>query len=277
MNYKFEDYLQDPNLIIKWNVIREAASLISTVEKKFVFLGEESVMTATVKVGVKDFIIEEAKGSVNGKEYEVDELKGLYGYISGKKAIKKKTMNKFPELSPLFLQCVSGLIQAETYVYDERGYNSKDEYNRYWDNLEEDGCRYYSNKRADLRASEPAWMEYVPDNFKATELFKREKRYSAVVEDGTLITVGFLNDTYHEMAISMELNIQGNVLDFQIVFFRGPGQACFSNSENSNMLKGWNIKDISKRDIIKILGGCDGCYHIVELAVELVDVIRGSL
>lgn len=272
---QYLSYLDDPALEIIWNVTKDGDTVLSTVKRRKIFMGDVEEQEAKIQVSIDDFIIRRATFSEGGKVFDIDSLKGVYGYIEGKKTIKDKLFHQ-PEIIESFLQCVSALIQGETYIYDKRGFLSKDDYNKYWDKLEEDGCRYYSKKRADIKSNDPKWMDYVPDNFSKTDLFHREKIYGAVVEDGKLLAMGYLNDTYHEMGISLHLNLSGEILDFNIDFFRAPGKACFTNNENNDALVGNNISQITKKDIIRALGGTDGCYHIVELAIELIGVINGS-
>ncbi|MDY2960279.1 MAG: DUF2889 domain-containing protein [Hornefia sp.] len=244
---------------------------------------EENVMSGSLVVDKAGFIIKHASGScfkqncgdyeryndAGSSHYLFTELIGVLGYIQGKKIIKKRLSEaRNSKFEDIFLQCVSALLQAETYVYRERGFESKKEYNEYWDILEKNGCRMYSDSRKDARASDVPWMDYVPDNFGSTVLFEREKEYEIKRADGTVCCKGHLSDSYHEMETIIEVDSKDVVKRNEIRIIRAPGISCFTNDENNGALAGRKLKDIRKKDIVSALGGCDGCYHIVEMYIE---------
>lgn len=235
-------------------------------------------------VGKDDFIIKEAAGSYseqvhdyveNGNEEvtsfnnDFAELIGIEGYIQGKKIVKKRLLeNGHDSFSDIFLQCISALLQAETYVYKERGYKTREDYNIYWDFLEKNNCRMYSDSRRTERLADLPWMDYVPDNFEKDILFEREKTYTIEKKNGNIFCKGYLSDTYHEMLTLIKIDSEGIITENKIKIIRAPGVSCFTNDENNNSLMGRKLSEISKRDIISALGGCDGCYHIVEMYID---------
>ena len=80
-------------------------------------------------------------------------------------------------------------------------------------------------------------------------------------------------DTYHEIIIGLKCDPNYVVLDGAIEFTRAPGKACFTNSENIEYLIGKSLISLTKSDVIKILGGRLGCYHVVEMIAEIIGVI----
>lgn len=265
---------------IKWYVENLKCDLKATV----ISLEEGKLQKASLVVDKKDFIIKEAVGAYSEnnlldfnnvhkfvflREDTFPELTGVLGYIQGKKIIKKRLLeNDHANYVDVFIQCVSALLQAETYVYKERGYKSKEEYNVYWDFLEKNNCRMYSDSRREERVVDLPWMDYVPDNFYEEILFQREKTYSFEKQNGTIVCRGHLSDTYHEMDTLMEVDENGVVTRNEIKVIKAPGISCFTNDENNNILVGRKLNEIKKGDIICSLGGCDGCYHIVEMYIE---------
>lgn len=274
---------------ISWQINRNEQTLISSVEENF----KAKKTIAVIKVNVETFIIESAYINIDGHKTMVPNIIGTLGYIQGKKTLKRALKESpFEKYTDLFIQCISALIQAETYVYRERGYQTEEEYNRYWDLLEDNGCRMYSHSRKALRKGDLPWMSYVPDNFNKNPIFAREKNYEVIsyqdesedkTEDflsknlfGLISLKGHLKDDYHEMILEIITDLNCIVKNSKINFIKAPGKSCYSNKENQNNLKSLNLKEIEKHQIIDAFGGCDGCYHIVEMAIDMADVIKGS-
>ena len=153
-------------------------------------------------------------------------------------------------------------------ILKERGYKTREDYNIYWDFLEKNNCRMYSDSRRTERLADLPWMDYVPDNFEKDILFEREKTYTIEKKNGNIFCKGYLSDTYHEMLTLIKIDSEGIITENKIKIIRAPGVSCFTNDENNNSLMGRKLSEISKRDIISALGGCDGCYHIVEMYID---------
>lgn len=261
---------------IEWLVEREGDTLISTVKKIY----KDKNQTAILRVGVKDFKIIDAcffaeKNNEIHDKHHYDMLTGADGYIQGKKQIKNLLKDEENNVAiELFLQGISALVQAETYVYKERGYDTKEEYNVYWDFLEKNGCRYYSEEMAFMRCDELKWMDYVEDRFQEHILFQRQKTYEIIdnpKENGYKI-VAVLKDTYHEISIDLMCDENYIVVDGDISFVRAPGKACFTNRENVKFFRNKSLGDMTKSEIIENFGGRCGCYHVVEMILEIKSV-----
>lgn len=257
---------------IRWSVERRGDCLLSATEKN----DGIHMIGAYLYVEIHTFKILRAEIKQNGNIYKVTELKGIEAYISGKKILKKAlSESEFEKYTPLFIQCISALVQGETYVYRERGYKTKEEYNRYWDKLEDNGCRMYSKKMSHMRKNDLQWMDYVPDRFNKTKLFIREKFYEMRTEENASGVFAHLSDTYHEMKIHLKLTKEKEIGEMEIEMLRVPGKACYTNKENSKLLIGENICNLSKTKVIDLLGRSTGCYHIVEMFLDLQDMICG--
>ncbi len=259
---------------IKWEVERDENILISTVKKMF----NNKSDLVRIKVDISSFKIIEANFLDDKRIISCDSIEGMYAYIQGKKRIKtvlKEEMHVENNIVDLFLQAISALVQAETYVYKERGYKNKNEYNLYWDLLEKNNCRYYNDEFYFMRAGEPKWMDYVENRFEDKILFQRKKTYeiNKILNEPNYKIVALLEDTYHEIIIGLKCDPNYVVLDGAIEFTRAPGKACFTNSENIEYLIGKSLISLTKSDVIKILGGRLGCYHVVEMIAEIIGVI----
>lgn len=258
---------------IKWEVRKLTDCLESSVTESNGFFCDRALLQvniSTFKIKNAEIISEKKVGSntVVRKE-NFDELCGIDAYIHGKKEIKCVLQkNGRSERVNIFVQCVSALVQAETYVYRERGYKSKEEYNLYWDIIENDGCRMYSASRKAFRKEDKKWMDYVPDNFNRELLFFRRKTYEKIFGESDVKYLLKLNDSYHEMNIEIFTNADKICKSMNISVIRAPGVACFTNKINESKLIGHKLTEINKKWIIENFGKSDGCYHIVELLTD---------
>lgn len=198
-------------------------------------------------------------------------LQGTRAFIDGKKTLKDLFDKDNEDICKYLMeQCINGIIQAETYLYQERGFKNKEEYNEYWDRLEKNGCRMYSFPSPEnLR-----WMDYVPQIQRDNHLFHRVKSVSVFKGDGRAVYRAELTDSYHE--IRMELlcdKISGRIYHADISFFRAPGEVCFEAASLSHNLLGKNIYSMSKKEIIDTVGGGEGCYHLVEILKDIIEAV----
>lgn len=203
----------------------------------------------------------------------VDVLIGLSGYIQGKRELKRLldkpcgTMMKY-----LFTECIDGLIQGETCVYEERGYECEEDYNHYWDELEKNGCRMYSH----ITADDKDWLDYADPRCRKKNLFNRIKSCH-VVDYGakTNVARGMFSDSYHELNIEIGFHEEtGIILSCEIFFSRAPGKACFGNQIHKVMLIGKSIYEMQKIDVIDLLGRGEGCYHLVDITLDLLRLVN---
>lgn len=197
---------------------------------------------------------------------------GTRAFIDGRKAAG--IFRFLPEgwmMKYLMEQCINGVIQAETYFYRERGFKDKEEYNQYWDRLEENGCRMYSHPAAeDLR-----WMDYVPQIQRQQYLFHRLKSAEIFRNGGSIVCKGTLTDSYHEIA--MKLVCAGNcgtIQQAEIMYYRAPGKACFDNRKLAQYLLGKNLYVMNSMEAVGIVGRSEGCYHLVELLKDILMTIK---
>ncbi len=195
------------------------------------------------------------------------ELEGCSGYIEGKRALNQLRAKPNGELMRyLFTQCINGVIQAETYVYRQRGFESPDHYNKYWDKLEENGCRMYSN----IAPDDLPWMDYAAPLTRTKNLFNRFKRVNIVMEGEEAVVSASFSDSYHELQVALNLTADGFMVANCIVdFVRAPGEACFGNGVHADGLVGQSLLTMDKRLLIDIFGGSQGCYHVVDIMLDV--------
>ncbi|MBN7773947.1 DUF2889 domain-containing protein [Clostridium aminobutyricum] len=266
-------------------------NIVNTVEhknknliSKTTLLNRDLEITATMIVDIYSFQIQEAfwetlkvdSGSMTFLRPGIHKsklLEGEMGYIAGKK--KLNDLLKLPEgeiLKYLFGQCINGLIQSETYVYQERGFRTKEEYNAYWDLAEENGCRMYSRPdKMDLK-----WMDYVPPLMRKINLFNRMKNYRVYEKNKEFcVMTGSFSDSFHEINVDIIFSqSSGNIVTANIEFCRAPGKACFENAIHSNKLLGENMYQVEKKQVVSLFGGAEGCYHLTEMILDMTNLIK---
>lgn len=202
----------------------------------------------------------------------VDALKGLNGYIKGKKELE--CLRDCPcgvMMKYLFTECMNGLIQGETCVYKQRGYKTPEEYNRYWEKIEKNGCRMYTH----ICPEDMVWMDYAAFSNRENNIFNRAKSCSIIgYETKETLARGMFSDSYHELNIEIIFDIEtGIIWDCEIFFLRAPGNACFTNHIHKKKLVGENIYELRKRDVIDLLGRGEGCYHLVDITLDILRLV----
>ncbi len=229
---------------------------------------------AILKMDVATFKIEMAECEIHYKSsprsdvYEtLPELEGCSGYIEGKRALNQLRDRPNGEIMRyLFTQCINGVIQAETYVYRQRGFVTPDHYNKYWDKLEENGCRMYSN----IAPDDLPWMDYAAPLTRTKNLFNRFKRVNIIMEGNTASVAASFSDSYHELQVALNMSIDDFLVsDCTVDFVRAPGAACFDNGVHAAKLVGQSLLTIEKRRLIDIFGKSQGCYHVVDIVLDV--------
>jgi hypothetical protein len=237
---------------------------------------EETVgrlVTDTEKFRIENAEWEEYR---RGKSYQtilhaVPELKGVEAYFGIAPALARA----FPkgELQPLralFAECVKGIIQAETYLYTQRGYPDSSVYQDYWDRTHPGTCLYYSN----LDKVDRRWFDYVGDATRTTHLFQRMKSVSVWRgTTGGLFATGSFLDSFHELGMMIECSADGKVTASTGNFLRAPGQICFENSAKADSIVGLSLKDAGKSVIGKHFGGGEGCAHMVDITSDMISAL----
>ena len=268
------------NVIGRSNVCCNVRCEENGVYSKCVLLDNQWEVEAGIFVDNRTFIIKEATWEVHrGPEnvqigfQKINQLQGKSGYIEGKRELNVLLPRTDGEMIKyMFNQCINGLVQAETYIYKIRGFASEAEYDLYWDQLEENGCRMYSNKsEEDLK-----WTQYAAPLIRNKNLFNRFKNSKIVYYGGKyMMAYGSFNDSYHEFDVSIEFNVNtGIISDCEIVFCRAPGKACFTNNSHRKKLIGRNFNELNKKDVIHLFGKSEGCYHLVEMVMDLLRLIK---
>lgn len=212
-------------------------------------------------------------GSLNGSGI-LHGLKGATAYFDAGGVLRREAAGIAGGLArELLAECVKGIIQAETFIYLDRGYPTPEAYGEYWEKFYAGSCRYYSN----LHRISRRWPEYVGGFYISKRLFSRAKNCSILKVPGGYAVAGTLSDSFHEMAVIVSLNDEGMVTECQGNFLRAPDPVCFENTPLLETLKGSFLSNSGKKQIIEGIGGPDGCDHLVDLVYTMAKAFREAL
>lgn len=259
--------------VIQANVSISVSRTEEEICARAVWLDRACEMAAEIVADIHTFVISEAwcetLKAPDGMQTGLRTIKlpeKATCYIEGKKQVS--ALLKAPQdrrIRYLLHQCINGVIQAETYTIPERGFRSFEEYNLFWDEVEKDGCRMYSNPAPeDLR-----WTDYVPQYPRRRMLFTRNKNFEVRACGKEIRGRGCFMDSYHELYVDCVFDADTVIRSFEITYERAPGKACFDNRVHGEELIGRKAAGMSGRDIVDTLGRSQGCYHLVEITRDL--------
>jgi hypothetical protein len=234
-------------------------------ESTFISTNFEAV--GQLVIDLKSFGIKKARwdiyrspgGSMNGSK-ELPELIGVEAYFNAGGSLRRVAGEEAGGLPrELLAECVKGIIQAETFVFDARGYPSPGAYEDYWDKIYLNACRYFSN----LEHIVSRWFDYVGYYKRERNLFNRYMSCRVCRQD--------------ELGVQADLNGEGIVVACAGNFLRAPDQICFENREHLIKLAGKKIACMEKKEIGELLGGPQGCNHLVDIVSGLGKAVTFAL
>lgn len=205
--------------------------------------------------------------------HDLPELIGVEAYITGGPTLKKVLGVPGLEIPyDLVSECFRGILQAETFFFLERGFQSASHYDDYFDQNSIGSCRYYSH----LDQIEKRWTEWVDTSERSYNLFNRNKTVT-IQEEQKLrkINASFM-DSFHHLGVQMEIDEDGAVGLANGNFVTAPDPICYRNNENLERLVGKNLSQMSKKEIAALAGGAEGCNHLVDLIYEISKLIPNS-
>ena len=227
-----------------------------------------------LQVDLKSFLIREAAwniyrspgGNLDGGG-EVPELRGVEAYFNAGGALRRAVGGAgggWPR--ELLAECVRGIIQAETYIFVERGYPTAEAYEKYWEEAYLNSCRYYSN----LDRVTTSWFGHVGNHDRQGCLYSRCKSCAVYRRPaGGLAAAGSFSDSFHELGVNLTLDEEGIVTAARGNFLRAPDRVCFENAGHLDYLSGKQIAVMNKKVVAEGIGGPQGCNHLVDLVYDL--------
>ncbi|MBE0466966.1 MAG: DUF2889 domain-containing protein [Candidatus Desulforudis sp.] len=202
----------------------------------------------------------------------VPELVGVEAYFQKGASAFRAALAEYPNLArELFIENIRALIQAESFLYAERGYPTLDAYVEYWKGFYRGSCRYYSNPDR----VEVGWGRYVGRRT-GINLFNRFESLSRSLAADALTIRALLSDSFHEMVLTLVLDpenqeikrAKGGVL-------RAPDRVCFESPALVSGLEGAVLTGKSKKEIAPLIGGAQGCVHLINLAAASAEIAAG--
>lgn len=193
---------------------------------------------------------------------EIPDMRGVEMLSKGGGAVR--SLEDVPEaIRELLRECIRGLVQAEIYVLEERGFPDRDAYDRWCLEMFAGGCRYHSGSERD------SGQEFVGSRMRGKSLFNRYKNvvFSGGRDSETRLC-GRFRDNFHEINIDLSLS-QGTIGRVETTFTRARGPACYEMEALSEVLCGERIATLDKKRIGELLGGREGCSHLVDLLSDM--------
>ncbi|MBC7076324.1 MAG: DUF2889 domain-containing protein [Syntrophomonadaceae bacterium] len=206
------------------------------------------------------------------KSETIEQLKGIIAHLGSGGALKNALQNVKGEVAKfLFSEAVTGVIQAETFFYRERGYSSLKSYCDQWLVMNKDACRYYSN----LDHVYDRWDEYIgkaPRQVNLYERYKSQQLYK--YESGSYGVFGTMMDSFHHVSDSLEMDEGFRILKAEGSIIQGPYRICYETGAYMSNLAGNVLTKIDKKRITELLGGKQGCTHLIGLVFDNVQTVK---
>jgi len=234
-------------------------------------LSTEQEAVAWVVANIADLHIKKAKfsqyrsptGTVINEE--LPELIGVEAYLNA--GTKRKELLAMKEQSlarDLLAECINGVVQSETFFFNERGFADAETFFTYWDEMYVNSCLRFSHPDPqDLFKDKIGYMDRSP------QLFMRISDVAVYQEPdyGYLILATF-NDSHHELSMRLNASKDGIVRSSSAVFNRVPYKVCKETIRSLERIIGLRIVGMSKKAIAAQVGGPEGCQHIVETVFD---------
>lgn len=222
---------------------------------------------------IKEALLEEKRALQPGRvrTRQITPLHGTEAHFNSGPALKEvTTFLADPLAAALFSETIKGFIQAETFLLEERGYASEEEYVNKWTEFYFGSCRYYSNLDRVTRS----WYTHVGESKRDGNLFVRFKTQSlfGLTENQYLLT-GNLSDSFHEVNVNIKLD-GFTVEDATGVSLRTPDLVCREAANLLDNLRGINLRGLPKKEIAGILGKGQGCVHVIDLVSDCAQLLE---
>ncbi|MGI6119106.1 MAG: DUF2889 domain-containing protein [Desulfosporosinus sp.] len=234
---------------------------------------------AQLLVDVNSFIIKEAlwteRRSLQTKKVRTRQITALHGaeaYLNSGPALKKAAAFLADSLTvSLFAEAIRGIVQAETFLLEERGYASEEDYDNAWADFYLGSCRYYSN----LDRVTQSWYAHVGESKRdGNNLYVRFKTQSLFsLGEGRYLLTGNFSDSFHEISISIKLD-KFTVEHASGVLPRTPDLVCKEAAQLLDNLQGINLHGLPKKEIATILGNGQGCIHLIDLVSDCAQLLE---
>lgn len=194
--------------------------------------------------------------------FELPMLTGVEAYLNSGPALKSVLGDPDQELErELIAECFRCILQAETFFYKERGHETAEKYVEFWHHSYAGFCRYYNN----FNEIDKIWPAWLANTKRSYNLFNRDKTITIQRQQTNLVIICSFIDTFHHLHLEMQIDQDGQIQVACGNYLNAPHNNCHENAEHLQKLIGHNLPAMSKKEIANIVGGPDGCTHLLEL------------
>lgn len=260
-----------------WNTVVFRADDTKLIKVKTNYIDSYRGAAANLVVDVNSFIIKEAFWEemrsfkiINLSIKEVTPLIGVEAYHGSGSALKEAAVFlQDPLAVSLFSEAIKGVIQAQNFLLEERGFASLAEYTDQRTTELKGTCRYFSN----LDRVSQRWYDDVVSSIRVDSVFARFKTQSLFdLGEGQYLLLGNLSDSLHEVNARIKLD-DFTVQEADGVFIRFPDPVCWEAVGLLENLQGYNLQGMTKKELAGILGKGQGCTHLIDLVYDCVEVL----
>ncbi len=255
------------------NVYRkEIDSKIMIAESRYLDSNQERYLRLLVDISTFKILQAYADGgTIFGKErlgpIYLNSLEGIYASINEGASINQALQEVQEDTLTVSLvkDVIRTLIQAETFVCQERGFATSKEYSDYWEDVYRGRCCYYSN----LDRISRTWDE-VASEFNREHLLFSRFRSQHLYDIGKLgyLIIGNMLDTVHELSVIIKCNRQGIIEEVNSDLTRVTDKICQEAKDFCKHLYGKEAFRLSKKETANLLGSNEGCTHLIDLTYD---------
>lgn len=242
------------------------------------YMDSQQEYLAVIQTDCHELIIQRAEfrdlgspGHLKEKTTLIPQMNGITAYLGSGPQIRQvlEPLN-MPTARSLFNDCIIGIIQAETFLYKERGYASAEDYSRAWEDFYEGSCRYYSNPET----IKQSWSEHMGMEERELNLFDRFKSQQLLEDGNEFIIIGGLTDTFHHMGSWIRVEAQNNIItQAEGNLLRCTDIICQEASTFLRTLSGQELNRFSKKELAAQLGAGQGCVHLIDLVYDSAETL----
>ena len=211
-------------------------------------------------------------GMMADSREELQALKGVKAYLGSGPELRQALRSVEDELEcSLVNDTVIAVVQAESFLYRERGYNDAAQYTRAWEEFYLGSCRYYSN----LERVKVSWGDFIGAFSRETRLFDRCKTQQLFREDnGTYRINGSIIDSFHHMTACLELDQDMTISQAWADMPRVPDGVCRESTGQLANIIGHTLAGKPKKELARLLGAGQGCVHLIDLLYDSARILE---
>jgi|LSQX01.3.fsa_nt_gb hypothetical protein len=248
------------SVIVKRNqdgLLHAQCSLLSTFQEASAWISADA---RTFQISAAEAEIYRDLHEKPGYE-EYSDLIGVKAYMHTGKKLKDIIPAEHQIARELFSECIKGIIQTEGFVYSERCYPNWEAYLDNWYAVNDKSCYTFSHPK-DVEAD---WSAYGP---RYNNLFNRNLIITLQKDSRCNVLSGAFLDTYHELNICLTFDPTNIITEAKVDFIRIPDKICRNSAAHMQHLEGFALTKLDKKKIGAVIGGPEGCTHLVEIVYD---------